>query len=186
MHDDLMTTMKLFNIAGRSGQGKTTLIEALLAQFRVQGWTVNVVKHSHHALTLEPPHKDSARFRVAGAGEVLIASPFHYAILHELRDEAQPSLEALLARLAPADLTLVEGYTGANLPKLEVVRDTREPFYPEDGRILALASDGANMASVRNQANAAARLRNALLPVFALDDAPRIAAFICETVGLTG
>jgi len=178
--------MKLFHIAGRSGQGKTTLIEALLAHFCTQGLTVNVVKHSHHALTLEPPHKDSARFRAAGARDMLVASPFRYAIVHELHGEAEPSLEVLLARLASADLTLIEGYTGAHLSRLEVVRDTHEPFYPDDRRIVALASDDANMASVTAKASELAGVRNMPLPVFALDDVPRIAAFIRETVGLAG
>ena len=46
---------RLFGIAGRSGQGKTTLIEALLAHFGSQGLVVNVIKHCHHKLDLEPP-----------------------------------------------------------------------------------------------------------------------------------
>ncbi len=66
----------LFGISGRSGQGKTTLIEAMLPWFGARGLTVNVIKHSHHSIELEPPGKESARFRRVGAGEVLIASPF--------------------------------------------------------------------------------------------------------------
>lgn len=59
----------LFGISGRSGQGKTTLIEALLPWLRAHGLIVNVIKHSHHSIELEPPGKDSARFRRAGAGK---------------------------------------------------------------------------------------------------------------------
>lgn len=162
---------RLFGIAGRSGQGKTTLIEALLAHFSAQHMIVNVIKHSHHPLDLEPPRKDSARFRAAGAGEVLVVSPSRFAIVHELRDDREPPFETLVARLAPADLTLVEGYTQADLPRLEVVRagSGREVLYPFDPRIVAIASDTSIDTS---------------LPVFPLDDVPRIAAFICKTAGI--
>ena len=58
---------KAFGIIGYSGSGKTTLIERLLPEFARLGKTVNVIKHSHHDLELEPPGKDSGRFRAAGA-----------------------------------------------------------------------------------------------------------------------
>lgn len=127
---------------GWSGSGKTTLLEYLVGQLAAEGLRVNVVKHSHHDIVLEPPHKDSARLRLAGAGEVLIASPYRFAIMHELRDAPEPSLEEQLARLAPADLTLVEGYKWAAIPKLEVFRPElgRAPLYPEDANVAAVAS----------------------------------------------
>lgn len=93
--------LRIFGICGRSGQGKTTLIEALLPWFSARGLVVNVVKHSHHSIELEPPGKDSARYRAAGAGEVLIASPYRYAIVRELHDAPEPPLADLVARLAP-------------------------------------------------------------------------------------
>ena len=160
---------RLFGIAGRSGQGKTTLIEALLAHFRAEGRVVNVIKHCHHTLDLEPPHKDSARFRASGAGEVLIVSPTSWAILH---DGAEPPFDTLLARLGKADLTLVEGYSSVQLPCLEVVRvrgkGNDEPLFTHDSRIVAIASNEPV---------------DTTLPVFALDDVPRIAAFIAATTG---
>jgi molybdopterin-guanine dinucleotide biosynthesis adapter protein len=158
---------RLFGIAGRSGQGKTTLTESLLAHFRAQGLVVNVIKHCHHTLDLEPPRKDSARFRAAGAGEVLVVSPTSWAILH---DGPEPPFDTMLARLSPADLTLVEGYTSADLPRLEIVRrgSGREALYPHDPRIVAIASDMD---------------LDTRLPVFALDDVRGIAAFIAKTVG---
>lgn len=158
---------RLFGIAGRSGQGKTTLIEALLAHFGSQGLVVNVIKHCHHKLDLEPPHKNSARFRAAGAGEVLVVSPTSWAILH---DGPEPSFDTMLARLSPADLTLVEGYTTADIPRLEVVRSGSgcDVLYPHDPRIVAIASD---------------MTPDTRLPVLALDDVAGIAAFIAKTVG---
>jgi molybdopterin-guanine dinucleotide biosynthesis protein B len=163
----------VFGICGRSGQGKTTLIEALLPWFRSRGMVVNVVKHSHHSIELEPPGKDSARFRKAGAGEVLIASPYRYAIVRELHDAPEPPLAELLARLAPADLTLVEGFTREALPRLEVVRPelAKEPLYKTDVAILAVATN--QPASFHPTIT--------LLP---LDGIDAIGSFICKTVGL--
>ena len=133
----------LFGIVGRSGSGKTTLITALLHHFGASGLRVNVIKHSHHDLELEPPHKDSARFRAAGAAEVLVSSPYRFALVHELRHEAEPSLAEQLARLAPADLTLVEGYQAADIPRLEVFRPATglAPLYATDTRLCAVACD---------------------------------------------
>lgn len=163
---------RLFGIVGRSGQGKTTLIEALLPRFRALGVRVNVVKHSHHVLEFEPPRKDSARFRAAGAGEVLIASPSGYAIVRDLHGEPEPPLCELLARLAPADLTLIEGYSQVQMDRLEVVRPASglDVLYPADGRIIAIASDAV--------------LDDVPLRCLPLNDPSAIAAFICEAVGI--
>jgi molybdopterin-guanine dinucleotide biosynthesis protein B len=132
----------VLGVVGWSGSGKTTLLEYLVGQLAAEGVRVNVIKHSHHDIVLEPPHKDSARLRTAGAAEVMIASPYRFAIQHELRGAPEPSLEENLARLAPADLTLVEGYNWAAIPKLEVFRPElgRAPMYPEDAHVVAVAS----------------------------------------------
>jgi molybdopterin-guanine dinucleotide biosynthesis protein B len=72
----------------------------------------------------------------------MIASPYRFAIQNELRGAPEPSLEEHLARLAPADLTLVEGYKWAAIPKIEVFRPElgRTPLYPEDAHVAAVAS----------------------------------------------
>lgn len=133
----------LLGIVGRSGSGKTTLLEFLVARLAAQGLRVNIIKHSHHDLELEPPRKDSARLRMAGAAEVMVASPYRYAIIHELRGAAEPTLQEQLARLSPADLTLVEGFKSYAIDKLEVYRPGpgRAPLYPSDPHIVAVASD---------------------------------------------
>lgn len=137
-------SQKVFGLAGRSGSGKTTLLEALLPVFIARGLRVNVIKHSHHDITLEPPGKDSARFRAAGAQEVMVSSPYRFAIMHELRDQPQPSLAEQLSRLAPADLTLVEGFKHDAIARLEVFRPAlgQTPLFEQaDFACLAVASD---------------------------------------------
>lgn len=129
-------------VVGPSGSGKTTLIEKLLERFKEKGLFVNVVKSSHHDVTLEPDHKDSARFRRATFGEVLLVSPYRYMIARELTGE-KPQLTDLLSRLNSADLTLVEGYQEENIPKLEVLREgvSQQPLYETDETIVAVASN---------------------------------------------
>jgi molybdopterin-guanine dinucleotide biosynthesis protein B len=144
MHQHHSTAARhVVGIVGRSGSGKTTLLEFLIAQLAAQGLRVNLIKHSHHDLALEPPHKDSARLRMAGAAEVLVASPYRFAIVHELRGAPEPTLEQQLARLTPADLTLVEGFKSDAIDKLEVFRPAlgQLPLYPDDRGIVAVASD---------------------------------------------
>lgn len=133
----------VFGITGRSGSGKTTLIEAVLPLLRAQGLRVNVIKHSHHVLALEPPGKDSARVRAAGASEVMVASPYHYAIVHTLQNLPEPTLDELLARMSPADITLVEGFRRESIPRIEVHRPAlgKPPMYSGDDSILAVVSD---------------------------------------------
>lgn len=139
-------TESLLGVVGWSGSGKTTLLEQLLPRLAAQGLKVNVVKHSHHDVVLEPAHKDSARLRSAGAAEVLLASPYRFALYRELRGETEPSLAQLLERLSPADLTLVEGYKWEPIPKLEIHRPSlgKPALYPEDRHIVAVASDAAS------------------------------------------
>lgn len=143
-------TQQVLGVVGWSGSGKTTLLEYLVGQLACAGLRVNIVKHSHHDIVLEPPHKDSARLRMAGAAEVMIASPFRVAVMRELRGAAEPSLSDQLARLSPADLTLVEGYKWEPIPKLEVHRPSvgQRPLYLEDKHIVAVASDAPRPADL--------------------------------------
>jgi molybdopterin-guanine dinucleotide biosynthesis protein B len=82
---------------------------------------------------------------MAGATEVLIASERRFALIHELRQETEPRLPDLLAKLAPVDLVIVEGYKREPHPKLEVFRDAvgKPLLHPDDPHIVAIASDVA-------------------------------------------
>lgn len=135
----------IIGIAGWSGSGKTTLLEYLLPRLAARGLRINAIKHSHHDLVLEAAQKDSARVRAAGAVEVLVSSPFRFAVMHELRGAPEPTLAEHVARMSPADLTLVEGYKWEPIPKIEVYRPSlgRVALYPDHPDIVAVASDTA-------------------------------------------
>ena len=159
--------MHIFGLAGWSGSGKTTLLAALIPQLVGRGVTVSTLKHAHHEFDIDRPGKDSWVHRQAGASEVMVASSRRFALMHELRDAPEPSLGELVARMAPVDLLLIEGFKREPHPKLEVHRPSvGKPFlYPDDPHIVAIASDVALTAP---------------LPVLPLADVAAIADFILE------
>jgi molybdopterin-guanine dinucleotide biosynthesis protein B len=137
-----MEAQKIIGFAGFSGSGKTTLLEKVIPLLNERGLRVAVIKHAHHKFDIDKPGKDSYRHREAGAGEVLVVSGYRWALMHELVNEAEPSLEELCTRLSPCDLVLVEGYKYSGIPKLEVHRGvTGHPhLYPDDEHIIALVT----------------------------------------------
>jgi molybdopterin-guanine dinucleotide biosynthesis adapter protein len=156
-------SMRVIGLAGWSGAGKTTLITRVIPVLVRRGLKVATVKHAHHAFDIDRPGKDSWQHREAGASEVVVASSRRWAVVHELRDEAEPSLAELLAKLSPVDLVIIEGFKRHAHPKLEVYRATvgKPLIYPQDDCVVAIASD--------------APLPQAQLPVLMLDDIEGIA-----------
>jgi molybdopterin-guanine dinucleotide biosynthesis protein B len=135
--------MRVIGLAGWSGAGKTTLLTKLIPELKARGVSVSTLKHAHHAFEIDEPGKDSHTHREAGASEVLISSSRRYALIHELRDEPEFGLPALLGRLSPVDLVIVEGFKREAHPKIEVHRAANgRPFlYPDLGGNVALATD---------------------------------------------
>ena len=135
--------MKVFGFAGYSGSGKTTLIEQLIPRFAAEGLRVSLVKHTHHGFDIDKPGKDSFRFRAAGAQEVMLAGAQRWALMHELRDDAEPALADLLAHMSPCDVVLVEGFRSVEIPKIEVHRPStgHSLIHPVFPNVVAVASD---------------------------------------------
>ena len=163
--------MRLYGIVGWKNAGKTGLMERLVTEICGRGFSVSTIKHAHHVFDVDHPGKDSYRHRQAGATEVLLASRKRFALMHELRGEAEPRLEDLLAKLAPVDLVLIEGYKRDAHPKVEAFRaETGNPLIAqEDPTVKAVASD-VPLELDR--------------PVFDLNDTGAIADFILAEVGL--
>ena len=155
--------MRIIGLAGWSGSGKTTLVTKLIPRLVARGLRVSTIKHAHHSFDIDQPGKDSHAHRAAGATEVLVGAQSRWALVHELRDAAEPSLRELLRKLSPVDLVLIEGYKREPHPKLEVHRRTngKPLLQPDDPHIVAIASD--------------ADLPDAKVPVVHLDDVERIA-----------
>jgi molybdopterin-guanine dinucleotide biosynthesis adapter protein len=159
-------SMRVIGLAGWSGSGKTTLITKVIPVLIGRGLKVATIKHAHHDFDIDRPGKDSWLHREAGANEVLVASGRRWALVHELREEPEPGLADLLAKLGPADLVIIEGFKRHLHPKLEVFRAAvgKPPLHPEDDCIVAIASDGPVPGSP--------------LPVLMLDDIDGIASML--------
>ena len=133
----------MIGLAGWSGSGKTTLITKVLPVLIKRGLKVSTLKHAHHGFDLDQPGKDSFMHRAAGASEVIISSAKRWAVLHELREEPEWDMPALLQKIAPVDLVLVEGYKRESFPKIEIYRvaNGKPLLHGEDKFIVAIASD---------------------------------------------
>src|SRR5262245_20758350 len=108
--------MRIIGLAGWSGSGKTTLVTKVIPRLVARGLTVSTLKHAHHDFDTDQLGKDSHTHRLAGATEVLIGSDRRWALVHELGEDREPSLAALLRKLSPVDLVLIEGYNNEPHP----------------------------------------------------------------------
>jgi len=165
---------RILGITGWKNSGKTTLVERLVAELVLRGHKVSTVKHAHHDFDIDKPGTDSFRHRQAGALEVAIVSGRRWALMHELRGEHEPPLDAILDRLAPCDLVIIEGYKREPHPKIEARRrDARDttPLAPGDPSIMAIAADFP--------------LPGEMLPVFDINDIAAIADFAEQLCGLS-
>lgn len=166
-------TRKIFGITGWKNSGKTTLTERLVRCLTGRGYRIATVKHAHHDFDIDHEGTDSWRHRKAGAAEVAIVSARRYAIMHESGEEAEPTLQEIVAKLAPCDLVIVEGYKRDSHKKIEVRRKGgREgPRLSEsDPAIVAVASDHPQEGET--------------LPVFDIDAIEDMADFIVREMQL--
>lgn len=164
--------MRVYGVVGWKNSGKTGLMERLVTEITSRGFSVSTVKHAHHSFDVDHEGKDSYRHRVAGAQQVLLSSRNRWALMHELRDEDEPSLNTLLDQLTDVDLVLIEGYKRDAHAKVEAHRKEtgQDLIAPGDPTIKAVASDEAHP--------------DLRIPVLDLDDTKGIADFILSQVGL--
>jgi molybdopterin-guanine dinucleotide biosynthesis protein B len=174
MGSDRNVTQRVFGITGWKNSGKTTLTERLVGELTRRGWKVSTVKHAHHDFDIDKKGADSFRHRAAGAMEVAVVSGRRWALMHELRGDTEPSLDAILARLAPCDLVLVEGYKREPHPKIETRRlaaADNTPLTASDPNIVAIAADHP--------------ISGEAVPFFGLDDIEAMADYIERAVELS-
>lgn len=157
---------KIIGVAGFKNSGKTTLVEKLVAELTRRGFRISTVKHAHHSFDIDHEGRDSFRHRKAGATEVAVVSHHRWAVIHELRDEEEPPLEVILAKLAPCDLVIIEGYKRDGHDKIEVrnLALDHPPLAGDDPTVVAIAATGA--------------IAGAPVPVFSRDDVTALADFI--------
>jgi molybdopterin-guanine dinucleotide biosynthesis protein B len=179
-------TPPIISIIGRSGSGKTTFLTKLIAELKLRGYRVAVLKHhrrrpqppsgseskksaanlGHRSESTSPfdtPGKDTWRHFRAGADTVIISSHDQMAMYHRLGAELTPDeLASLLP--SPVDIVLTEGFTSAGTPAIEIRRKglASKPVTRKSA-LLALVSDTESTRDI---------------PQFALDDAAGVAALL--------
>ena len=163
---------KVIGVAGFKNAGKTTLVEKLVAELTRRGHRISTVKHAHHSFDIDHEGRDSFRHRKAGASEVAVVSRHRWAVIHELRSEEEPSLDDILAKLAPCDLVIVEGYKRDSHDKIEVrnLALDHPKLAGDDATVVAIAANGP--------------VAEAPVPVFGRDDVAALASFIEQHMGM--
>ena len=164
--------MQVFGIVGWKNNGKTTLVERLIAKLCERGYVVSSVKHAHHNVDVDEPGRDSYRHRMAGAKETMLATGNRWALMHENRGKETPPLEELLLRFEPCDLVIIEGYKGEQHAKLEVVRELnhRGLLQQQVPNVVAIATDRQDL--------------DTKAPLLDLNDIDAIADFVVEHTGI--
>ena len=109
-----------------SGTGKTTLIEKIIQELSRRSLAISAIKHTHHRFDVDRPGKDSYRHREAGAKEIMLVSDQRWVLMHELKDDREPTIHEQLAKLTPCDLVIVEGFKHMAIPKIELWRADHE------------------------------------------------------------
>ncbi len=166
--------MRIFGVVGWKNSGKTHLMVRLVSEFTARGYSVSTIKHAHHSLEFVTTDDQGFEQRPAGAHEAIFASSTRWSLTHETpADGEEEPLAALLARLQPVDLVMVEGYKLQGHTKLESYRagSRRELIARNDERIVVLATD--------------ADLSDLTVPVIDLNDTVSIANFIEDHVKLS-
>lgn len=162
-------TVKAVSFVAKSGTGKTTLLEKVIARLKERGFRVGVIKHDAHRFDIDHPGKDSHRLASAGADTMLIVSPEKLALVK--KHAAPPSIAEILATyFADVDIVLTEGFKKSSMPKIELHRRERSATLicrgeENDPTLLAVASDEPLELDV---------------PVLDLNDAGAVADFIEE------
>ena len=161
-----MHNHKVIGVAGFKNSGKTTLVEKLVTALTARGHRISTVKHAHHSFDIDHEGRDSFRHRHAGASEVAVVSKSRWAIIHESRGDAEPTLDDILSKLAPCDLVIVEGYKRDGHDKIEVrnLDLNHVNLAGDDPTVVAIAANG--------------KVAGAPVPSFDRDDLQALVSFI--------
>ncbi len=139
-------TPPVISIVAKSGTGKTTLLEKLIAEMKRRGYRVGAIKHDAHSFSIDHEGKDSWRLTQAGADTMLITSPAKIAMVKQNQGK-EPDLDETVATYCrDVDIVLTEGFKRSSMPKIEVHRRERSATLlcrgaEYDSTLIAVASD---------------------------------------------
>jgi len=156
----------VISFVGKSGVGKTTALELVIAEIKRRGLRVGTVKHDTHGFEVDKPGKDTWRHARAGADVVVISGRSKLALIRKL--EVEMALDQVVGLMDDVDLVITEGYKRGDKPKIEVTRKERgtELLCSQD-ELLGLMTD---------------HVVDMPVPQFALDDAAGVVDLLEQLV----
>lgn len=176
MNADWTPPPHCIGVVGWKNSGKTTLVSRLVSALTDRGYRLATVKHAHHSFTIDTGNTDSAKHRQAGAAQVGIVSNGRWALISETgksSGDTTRELAAMIARLEPCDVIVIEGFKGAPHRKIEARRaasNDDQQLTEIDPNIVAVASDAPSQETG--------------LPSFDLDDIDGLTAFVVALLDL--
>ena len=132
---------KVVNIVGSSSNvGKTYLLEGLIKELKIRGYSIATIKHDVHGFDIDKKGKDTYKHREAGSETVIISSKNRFAMIKELEEETE--LNDIIKMVKDKDIILIEGYKKSDLRKIEVFRKgVSERVITPKNKLIAIASD---------------------------------------------
>ncbi len=116
-----MAAPRIFSVVGRKHAGKTTLVAALVAEYRRRGLRVGTLKHGQHLVTDHEGSDTWRHFVEGGAERTVIAGPAERVLWERAPDDYDP-LALARRHMSDLDIVIAEGWKQAPLPKVEVWR----------------------------------------------------------------
>ena len=161
----------IVGFCGASGSGKTTLVSGVIAELTSRGLAVGAIKHHGHATPIEEPArlKDSHRLARAGARRVALVHAGGLELAVGSQEGDWTPEQVAREFMSGLDLVLVEGFKRAAIDKIEVFAPGKDPWLPQGGRLLALATPGGGEPRQG-------------LAVLDADNIPQVAEFVLEQV----
>jgi molybdopterin-guanine dinucleotide biosynthesis adapter protein len=153
----------IVRVVGKSGVGKTYVIERVVAELKRRRYRVATIKHSISGFDIDHEGKDTWRYAQAGSDTVAISSAEKFAIIRKIDHDY--TLAELQRFIGPDfDIIVSEGFKQEKAQKIEV---HRKEFGPDllctKEELLAIATDEKLEIDV---------------PQYGLEDAAGLADFI--------
>ena len=150
-------------VVGKSGVGKTFVMERLVTELKGRGYRVATIKHSVNGFDIDQAGKDSWRYVEAGSDAVVISSAQKLALITKVDHDY--NLAELGRFIGPDfDIILAEGFKKEKAAKIEVHRKELGPgLLCAKEEVLAIVTDEPLEIDV---------------PQYSLEDAPGLVALI--------
>jgi len=167
-------TIPAVSFIAKSGTGKTTLVEKIIAELKQRHLRVGAIKHDAHRFDIDHPGKDSHRFTEAGADTMLVSSSSKLALVKQ-HHQAPVISDLITTYFSDVDIVLTEGFKQSTMPKIEVFRhhystELISRGEKSDPALIAVASDAPLEVDV---------------PVFDLEDVSALTDFLVTRFSLS-